>query len=174
MQSVFFFDDLAVCSCDTASFSTEWLCWDERPVKKCHFHGRCIALTTNECHSFAVKHAWDTSGTAVYRHRNRLCCLCSCPCKVGVPSMFLGRLAAPTLYARTVPCRGFGPNLWSSSGATLLCPACQFCCALSGYQATAFFSFCSRLCGISLRDAYFAVSGAISACAFGRIFTSGR
>ena len=31
-------------------------CW---PVKKCHFHGRCIALTTNECHSFAVKHAWD-------------------------------------------------------------------------------------------------------------------
>ena len=29
------------------------------PVKKSHFHGRCIALTTNECHSFAVKHAWD-------------------------------------------------------------------------------------------------------------------
>ena len=28
-------------------------------MKKCHFHGRCIALTTNECHSFAVKHAWD-------------------------------------------------------------------------------------------------------------------
>ena len=30
-----------------------WTC------EKCHFHGRCIALTTNECHSFAVKHAWD-------------------------------------------------------------------------------------------------------------------
>ena len=35
-------------------------CWSRAgPVKKCHFHGRCIALTTNECHSFAVKHAWD-------------------------------------------------------------------------------------------------------------------
>ena len=34
-------------------------------MKKCHFHGRCIALTTNECHSFAVKHAGTTSGTAV-------------------------------------------------------------------------------------------------------------
>ena len=22
------------------------------PVKKCHFHGRCMALTTDECHSF--------------------------------------------------------------------------------------------------------------------------
>ena len=35
-------------------------CWSRAgPVKKSHFHGRCIALTTNECHSFAVKHAWD-------------------------------------------------------------------------------------------------------------------
>ena len=35
-------------------------CWSRAgPVKTCHFHGRCIALTTNECHSFAVKHAWD-------------------------------------------------------------------------------------------------------------------
>ena len=35
-------------------------CWSRAgPVKKCHFHGRCIALTTNECHSFTVKHAWD-------------------------------------------------------------------------------------------------------------------
>ena len=34
-------------------------CWSRAgPVKKCHFHGRCIVLTTNECHSFA-KHAWD-------------------------------------------------------------------------------------------------------------------
>ena len=31
-----------------------WTC-----EKNATFHGRCIALTTNECHSFAVKHAWD-------------------------------------------------------------------------------------------------------------------
>ena len=42
-------------------------CWSRAagPVKNVTFIGRCIALTTNECHSFAVKHAWDYKRAAV-------------------------------------------------------------------------------------------------------------
>ena len=39
-------------------------------MKKCHFHGRCIALTTNECHSLAVKHSLGLQADA------RTSCLC--------------------------------------------------------------------------------------------------
>ena len=35
-------------------------CWSRAgSVKKCHFHGRCIALTTNECHSFRCQTCLD-------------------------------------------------------------------------------------------------------------------
>ena len=46
-------------NCGNSTISAQDAAGAGLDLKKCHFHGRCIALTTNECHSFAVKHAWD-------------------------------------------------------------------------------------------------------------------